>query len=601
MPLEARIPRSIHEAFAKSAVAFADRTALTMVMTGADAEESVQVSYANLYERITRAANLFSAVGGQGVGVAYMLPMLIETQVVLWAAESVGYAVPLNPLLQPEQLIDLISMSGAGILVTCGPAVSPQLWESCQAIQKQLPQLQVICIGGAAGLDGPVIDFNTATRQTRANELDLPAPADLDRVVAYFHTGGTTGSPKLVAHTQRNQLSAALGAAALLAMGPDDVLTNGMPMFHVGGAIACSLAPFMSGAHVLILSPLGLRSPDIIRNYWRIVERYGATIAGAVPTALSAILSHDVDASLKTVRYGITGAASMPRSLAEKFSSMTGLPLHEILGMTESGGVTAVDPIAAPPTLSSVGLRLPYTRIEVLKRREDGSLGEACKPHEIGVLVISGPTVSPGYRDARQNGGVFVDGKLNSGDLAYFDEDGKLFIAGRAKDLIIRSGHNIDPSMIEAAFTAHPQVAMAAAVGQPDSYAGELPVCYLTLAPNATATPDELQAFARERIDERPAWPKQVYVLATLPVTGVGKVYKPALRADAAIRLVEPLLEAALGEKWGTATATDGGPRGMSVQITLSSDDPAAQKVAHDILKPFLFDHSINPQKDTAR
>lgn len=593
MPIKARVPASIRGLFAQSATAFGDRKALTMVMTGSDTGQPIHISYSSLHDRIKRAANLFSSMGGKGVGVAYMLPMLIDTQVVLWAAECAGYAVPLNPLLLPQQLVDLISMSGAGILVTCGSNVSPQLWESCQAIRQQLPHLQVVAIGGHAGTDESVIDFNEALQKAPSSDLDDPASEDPDRVVAYFHTGGTTGMPKLVAHTQRNQLSAALGASALLGMGPDDVLTNGMPMFHVGGAIACSLAPFMSGTHVLILSPLGLRNPDMIRNFWRIVERHRVTIAGAVPTALGAILSNPVDASLKTVRYGISGAASMPRSLAEKFTSMTGLPLHEVLGMTESGGVTAVDPIAGEATISSVGLRLPYTRIEVLRRLEDGSLGEACGPREIGVLVVSGPTVSPGYRDPRQNAGVFTNGKLNSGDLAYFDEAGKLFVAGRAKDLIIRSGHNIDPSMIEAAFASHAQVAMAAAVGQPDAYAGELPVCYLTLVPDATVTVDELQAFARERIAERPAWPKHVYVLPELPLTGVGKVYKPKLRADAAIRLLEPLLEEALGGAWGSAMATDGGPRGMSVQITLSSSDPAAEKLANDILKPYLFDHAF--------
>ena len=178
------------------------------------------------------------------------------------------------------------------------------------------------------------------------------------------------------------------------------------------------------------------------------------------------------------------------------------------------------------------------------------------------MLFVSGPTVSPGYRDPLQNAGVFTDGGLNTGDLAYFGADDKLFIAGRAKDVIIRSGHNIDPAMVEAAFERCPSVAMAAVVAQPDPYAGELPVAYVTLAPGAVAAEEELMAFARNHIAERPAWPKHVYIVDALPLTAVEKLYEPALRCDATVRLLKPILSDIAPAASVEVEARDGGKRG---------------------------------------
>ncbi|CAB5682664.1 Long-chain-fatty-acid--CoA ligase [Delftia tsuruhatensis] len=602
MPLDQRIPPTIYRLFEQLAQTHGSRTALSMVLTGADDERPQRLSYAGLHARITQAANLFASLGGPGVGVAFMLPSLFDTHAVLWGAESAGYAVPLNPLLLPEQLAQLIAASRARILVTCGPGMAPGLWDKCQAIRARLPDLQVLCIGGlpsaeeGGGSGGgalPALDFASALQPHGRERLGFQRADHADEVIAYFHTGGTTGTPKLVAHTHRNQLTAALGGGVLMDLRCDDVMTNGMPLFHVGGAIACSLALFMRGAHVLMLSPQGLRNAQMVQRYWRIVENHGVTLVCAVPTALSAILAQPVDGRLDTVRCGLTGSAPTPRSQTEKFAALTGRPLHEILGMTESGGVTAIDPVAGSATPGSVGLRLPYTQLQVLRRLEGGQLGAPCEPHEIGALVVSGPNVSPGYLNAAHNAGVFDASSVHSGDLAYLDEEGKLFIAGRAKDLIIRSGHNIDPAMIEAAFTAHPQVALAAAVGQPDAYAGELPVCYVCLVPGASVTQDELAAFARERIAERPAWPRQVYILDSLPLTGVGKIFKPALRADAAEQVLRPLLQAAAGARLREVAASEGGPRGLRVRVTLTQEDAQASAAIALALGAFVLDYTI--------
>jgi fatty-acyl-CoA synthase len=188
---------------------------------------------------------------------------------------------------------------------------------------------------------------------------------------------------------------------------------------------------------------------------------------------------------------------------------------------------------------------------------------------------------------------VFTDGTLNSGDLAFLDDSGRIHIAGRSKDLIIRSGHNIDPLMIENAMQQHPAVALTAAVGIPDAYAGELPVCYVALRPGAVATEAELRAHAEATIAERPAWPKHFFIVDAIPVTSVGKIYKPQLRCDAATRLVTRIVREELGFGTADVQVTEGGPRGMKVRVRLPAPHDTATAQVQAALGAFLFEVEI--------
>jgi len=182
---------------------------------------------------------------------------------------------------------------------------------------------------------------------------------------------------------------------------------------------------------------------------------------------------------------------------------------------------------------------------------------------------------------------------LNSGDLGYTDESGRIHIAGRAKDLIIRSGHNIDPLMIENAMAMHPAVALAAAVGMPDSYAGELPVCYVALRPSAKATPDELHDHAQQTIGERPAWPKEIVIIDAIPLTSVGKIYKPQLRCDAAARLVNRVVREQLALTDAQVQVSEGGRRGMRVSVTLPHAAQASVPAVQQALAAYLFEAQV--------
>jgi fatty-acyl-CoA synthase len=549
------------------------KTAITFIGTDPAAPPR-KLGYTELVEGIARTANAFRSLGlRRGDVVAYMLPSLVETQFVLWGAATAASALPLNPLLKAEEIASLCRAAGAKALVALGPLPGTEIWDKARRVKALVPAIGALIQAGGEQADGDEVHLLADLLRSSPPQLafsDLPGPHD---VAAYFHTGGTTGAPKLVIHTHRNQLAAAYGGAWAAGAGTGDVIVNGLPMFHVASAIFCGLAMFVAGAEIVILSPAGFRNPQIVANFWRIVERTGTTIVGGVPTALSAVVKVDPEgADLSRVRINISGASLLPRSVAEQMECLTGRPMREVYGMTESGGVICVDPVSRERVMGSAGCPIPFCEVEARPLDTTASASSrSCKSGEPGVLVVRGPNVTPGYKDAGQSATLFTeDGWLITGDVGYVDATGRVFITGRAKDLIIRSGHNIDPAIIEECLMRHPAVADAGAVGMPDAYAGEVPVAYVTLRQGVCVTEDELLAFARAGINEPPALPRRLFVLDQLPMTAVGKVYKPALRQDCARRHLldvlqdEPIAALAVREEPG---------RGQVVRIELADSD----------------------------
>src|SRR5439155_2557720 len=197
-----------------------------------------------------------------------------------------------------------------------------------------------------------------------------------------------------------------------------------------------------------------------------------------------------------------------------------------------------------------VGFPLPYARLRIVALNETGGATERDLPQGgHGMVLFRSPNVFSGFLDPTDNANAFTaDGWLATGDLGWIDAQGRLNLTGRSKDLIIRSGHNIDPKVIEEALGAHPAVELCAAVGAPDAYAGELPVLFATLVPGASASEAELLAFAAQRVDEAPAKPKTVTIIDRMPMTNVGKIYKPELRLMAARAVVGALVADACRE-----------------------------------------------------
>jgi fatty-acyl-CoA synthase len=232
----------------------------------------------------------------------------------------------------------------------------------------------------------------------------------------------------------------------------------------------------------------------------------------------------------------------MSPELQTRVEDATGLTIVEAYGLTEATCTVSMNPLFGERRTGSVGLPIPFQDIRIVLRDAEGRLARAAEPGEIGSVILAGPNVFPGYLSEQHNAGLWADlgdGRrwLDTGDLGLIDTEGYLWLKGRTKDLIIRGGHNIDPAMIEDAFYAHPAVSMAAAIGRADSYAGEVAVVYVQLKEGREADPDELTSFAKSRIHERPAWPKEVIIVEALPLTAVGKVFKPTLRTQDLERL----------------------------------------------------------------
>ena len=286
----------------------------------------------------------------------------------------------------------------------------------------------------------------------------------------------------------------------------------------------------------LVPGRLGMRNQTFVRSIWQQVERHGITIIGAVPTVLAGMKSVKIDTDISSLKYFLTGGSPLPTELAEATEKQTGKAVRNILGMTECAGAIAVEPVAAPRTPLSCGLRMPFSELAILGETDgEADPKKRLGPDETGIIALRGPNVSAGYSDAARNAGTFLPGGwLVSGDLGRVDAEGRLFVTGRKKDIIIRGAHNIDPQMIEDALLAHPMVETAAAVGMPDAYAGELPVAFVTLragddAPDGAA----LIAFLKGRLEDPVALPKRIEVIDTMPLTPVGKIFKPTLRHQA--------------------------------------------------------------------
>jgi len=369
---------------------------------------------------------------------------------------------------------------------------------------------------------------------------------------------------------------------------------NCLPMFHVGGTISLGMSGMAAGAHEVILSPYGLRNQDIVRNYWKIAARYKATIVGGVPTALVAISDIPVgDADITSVRIGFTGGSLCPVPVGERFEKKINGPLYEQYGMTETGAMISSNPVMGKRILGSSGLRVPFSDLMIARQKEiENETVVKCDVGEIGSVLVRGPQVFPGYKDPRHNAGALLEGGwLVTGDLGYMNDNNRLFLTGREKDLIIRSGHNIDPAAIEETANANPAVSMSAAVGMPDAYAGEVPVLFVVRAPGKNIDMAELQTYMRDHIAEPPAKPKKIFEIEELPVTAVGKIFKPRLRELAAREKIRQEIEKYSGQKTLLSLTTDilkNGTINAAVVICLGEKEKNRQKIEETICKAFV-------------
>ncbi|MEM7711009.1 MAG: acyl-CoA synthetase, partial [Pseudomonadota bacterium] len=366
-----------------------------------------------------------------------------------------------------------------------------------------------------------------------------------DLIGAYFHTGGTTGMPKVAQHKYSGMVYNGWIGHRLL-FSEQDVVLCPLPLFHVFACHVILMAMVASGAHVVFPTPQGYRGEGVFDNIWKLIERWKVTFVITVPTAMAAMMQRPVDADVSSVKTAFSGSAPLPVELFKRFERETGVTVVEGYGLTEATCLVSCNPVDGEKKIGSVGIPFMHTEVKILMDKGDGPV--ECATDEVGEICLSSPGVLAGstYTEADKNHRLFhYDRYLRTGDLGRLDEDGYLWITGRAKDLIIRGGHNIDPAEIEEALAGHEAVAMAGAIGQPDAFAGELPCAYVELVAGAQVTPDDLRKHCETHVHERAARPKYIEILPELPKTAVGKVFKPDLRRRAITRIYDEALSSA--------------------------------------------------------
>ena len=594
--------QSTYDALKLGAAHNPDAPALQFLANADPADQPVVISYRDFLARVTQAANMFGALGvGKNDVVSFLLPLVPDAFVTLFAAEAAGIANPVNPLLEPHQIAEILEAANTKVLVALGPMPGTDIWQKIEQVRGKLKNLKAIVqVHGAGDAANGIHSFNELIKSQPSDRLVSGRTFSGSDIAAYFHTGGTTGTPKLVRHTHTNQVYQAWAVNLLFKSQPGAQFLFGMPLYHVGGSLSQVLVTLSAGGCLVVLSPSGWRNPNSVKNIWALIDRFKPEAFSSVPTVLAAALTIPPgNADISSLRFAAAGGSAIPVAVGQAIQDKLRLPVLEVYGMTETSSVHTTAYPERPIRLGSAGLPMPYSRVRIVKLDAGGKYERDCAADEIGVVTMAGPGVFGGYLNDAHNEGAFVDGDwVNSGDLGRLDSDGYLWITGRAKDLVIRGGHNIDPQPIEEIMFQHPAVALAAMVGQPDAYAGELPVGYVQLKPGASVQAGELEAWVRERTPERAAVPVQVIAIDPMPLTGVGKVFKPQLRWDAAGRVFDKVLSP-LRERGIDCKVRVGahGSHGSIATVTLTGVPhdrrEAVAGEVHALLAPFVMRHEV--------
>jgi acyl-CoA synthetase (AMP-forming)/AMP-acid ligase II len=604
MPWEDRdVPVTLYGQLSETIAKFPNHNAMSYQLLSGATDKAETLTWTDLHGKITQAANLFRSLGvGPTDVVAYVLPNCNETLLTLLGGAVAGISNPINPLLDAEQIASILRETGASVVVTLRPFPKTDVAEKTAEAVKMAPGVHTVLEvdllryltppkswivpflrpKGQVGNQAKYLNFNAELKKQNTT-LDFEDVQE-DRVGFYFHTGGTTGMPKVAQHTYSGAIyNGWVGNQVLL--NETDVLLCPLPLFHVMACQVMVMGALASGAHVVFPTPQGYRGEGVFANIWKLVERWKVTFVVSVPTALAATMQVPVNADISSVKTAFSGSAPLPLELFKRFEETTGMTIVEGYGMTEATCLVSGNPVDGLKKVGSIGIPFPYTDIKIVRGSPEGDVEAGVD--EIGEICVSNPGVYVGntYTEAEKNVNLYYENKyLRTGDLGRVDADGYMWITGRSKDLIIRGGHNIDPAEIEEALLGHPAVAFAGAIGQPDAHAGELPCAFVELVGGATVTPEELLAFCKEHVAERAAQPKHVTIMDELPKTAVGKIFKPDLRKQAITRIFNADLEAK-GFAARVTGVIDDKKRGLVAQVALNGSDEAE---VDDVLGNFI-------------
>jgi acyl-CoA synthetase (AMP-forming)/AMP-acid ligase II len=469
-------------------------------------EKDLKLTYGQLREQVRACAEALAAAGvkrGDRIGMA--LPNGIPNLVTFLAAAMAGTAAPLNPSYKEVEFKFYLEDTNARFLL-----LPPDGAEAARA---------------AAGSTVPVIsvDLDEAgrVRLTPDAGRQTLTPPTVDDVALILHTSGSTGRPKRVPLAHGNLSISAQNVAATYQLGPGDVSLCVMPLFHVHGLVASTLATLSSGGTVVVpakFNPL---------SFWRVARDYGVTWYSAVPT-LHQLLAARADpaagkpAGAEKLRFIRSCSASLAPQLMSDLEAAFGAPVLEAYGMTEAAHQMASNPL--PPSArkpGSVGRNTGTTTIGIM----DGA-GTLLGAGDRGEVVIRGANVVKGYENNPEaNASSFTNGWFRTGDQGYLDADGYLVLTGRLKEMINRGGEKISPREIDEVLLGHPAVAEAVAFGVSHPAWGEEVAACVVLAPEANANEAELLSYCKEKLADFKR-PKQIHITTQIPRTATGKIQR---------------------------------------------------------------------------
>jgi long-chain acyl-CoA synthetase len=470
--------------------------------------DDLVLDYSELREAAGLVTSLLSSAGvapGDRVGV--MLPNVPAFPVAFYGALAAGaVVVPMNPLLKSREVAYYLGDSGAKVLFawysSAGEAAKGAADTGARVFTVDDPDMRSLL----AGL------FPVHTRVERAD--------DDDAVVLY--TSGTTGQPKGAQLTHANlSRNAALTAETLINAGPDDVVMGCLPLFHVFG-LTCGLNATIAGGGTLTLLPRFDPGQAL-----GIIARDRVTVFEGVPTMYAAMLHHpsSAEADASSLRTCVSGGAAMPVEVLHSFEKTFGCVILEGYGLSETSPVASFNHPHAERKPGSIG-----TPVAGVEMRVVGPDGAPLAVGEVGEVAIRGHNVMKGYwRKPEATAEAIPDGWFRTGDLARVDEDGYFFIVDRKKEMIIRGGYNVYPREIEEVLYEHPAVAEAAVVGIAHDQLGEEVGAAVALKPGATATPEELRAYVKDRVAAY-KYPRRVWLVDELPKGPTGKILRREVR-----------------------------------------------------------------------
>jgi fatty-acyl-CoA synthase len=478
-------------------------------------------SWAELDERVDRIASALVRRGiGKGSSVVLMMhnrPELVELGAA--AARAGAPAVTISWRSTAQELVYLATHSGAR-----GLAIQEELLPTLEAARKDLPEelLRNVFVVGATGEVAKGMTAFDELLEMPAEPIAHKAATDDDAAVVIY-TSGTTGKPKgAVRKFPKDTMQAAFRFINETPMRVDDVHLVTCPLYH-STAFGFLTLSHMLGATVVIMDHFD--AEGFLRN----VDEYGVTTTAVVPTMLHRILEVPEDIKAKydtrTLRVVFSGGAPLPAPVAIDFMDRFGDIVFNFYGATETGLVTLAKPVDLRAAPGTIGTALPGNEIRLL-----GDDGRDVPPGTVGELYVKNKLLVAGYhKDEEATRSSMVDGFFSVGDLARRDRDGRYFLEGRKRDMIISGGVNVYPAEIEAVLEQHPDIAEVAVVGVPDREWGERVRAFVVRRPDTTVDEGALKVYVRERL-AGPKVPREFVFLDVLPRNPTGKVLKRALR-----------------------------------------------------------------------